>query len=285
MNSLSDRETARASRVSFVTTAGLALIAFGILILADQYLHTGWLTDTIPLLAGLILLYRGLSNRSLGLVIAGGITSAVGAGLLAAFSPAWGGGLHQRVTLFITFTALGWITIYWLAAWTSHRRLLWTLVTAGVTGGIAAWFWLNPVPPIAYILFFPTAIGLTLLLCGLMYRLFGLIIPGCILLGIGPGVYFAWGQVGEPNGLAQTGFMLVTFALGWGLITVFSRVITSSFIWWPLIPGGILAMVGWGLYIGGDPHNALSFIGNTGSIGLIIFGIYLLMWRNEIRRK
>jgi hypothetical protein len=285
MHSLSDRETARTSRVSFVTTAGLALIAFGIIILADQYLHSGWLTNAIPLLAGLILLYRGLSSRTLGLLIAGGTTSGVGAGLLAAFSPAWGGGLHQRVTLFITLTALGWVTIFWLAAWTTNRRLLWTLVSAGVTGAVAAWFWLNPVPPIAYFLFFPTAIGLILLLCGLMYRKFGLIIPGCILLGIGPGVYFAWGQAGEPNSLAQTGFMLVTFALGWGLITVFSRVITSSFIWWPLIPGGILAMVGWGLYIGGDPHNALSFIGNTGSIGLIIFGIYLLMWRNEIRRK
>jgi hypothetical protein len=38
-------------------------------------------------------------------------------------------------------------------------------------------------------------------------------------------------------------------------------------------------MVGWGLYIGGNPGNALSFIGNTGSIGLIVFGIYLLLMR------
>jgi hypothetical protein len=78
--------------------------------------------------------------------------------------------------------------------------------------------------------------------------------------------------------------MLVIFALGWGLITVFSRFIINKFIWWPLIPGGVLAMVGWGLYIGGNPGNALSFIGNTGSIGLIIFGIYLLLWRTELRK-
>jgi hypothetical protein len=77
--------------------------------------------------------------------------------------------------------------------------------------------------------------------------------------------------------------MLVWFALGWGLITIASRILTSRFIWWPLIPGGLLAVVGWGLYIGGDPGNALSFIGNTGSIGLIIFGIYLLLLRRSFK--
>jgi len=44
--------------------------------------------------------------------------------------------------------------------------------------------------------------------------------------------------------------MLVGFALGWLLITILSRTITSKFIWWPLIPGGVLAMVGWGIYCG-----------------------------------
>ena len=78
--------------------------------------------------------------------------------------------------------------------------------------------------------------------------------------------------------------MLVILAIGWGLITVFSRVITDKFTWWPLIPAGILAMTGWGLYIGGNPDNALGFIGNTGSIVLIILGIYLLLLRHGISR-
>jgi hypothetical protein len=41
-------------------------------------------------------------------------------------------------------------------------------------------------------------------------------------------------------------------------------------------------MVGWGLYIGGDPENATAFIANTGSVGLIIFGLYLLLLRKGI---
>jgi hypothetical protein len=127
-------------------------------------------------------------------------------------------------------------------------------------------------------------IALPLIAWGLGAKLVGLIIPGSLLVGAGPGIYMAWGVNSEPNGLVQTGVMLVWFAFGWLLITVLSRVIVSRFAWWPLIPGGILAVVGCGLYIGGDPDNALGFIGNTGSIGLMIFGLYLLLMRKGIHR-
>jgi hypothetical protein len=127
-------------------------------------------------------------------------------------------------------------------------------------------------------------LGLVFLAWGLSERLIGLIIPGSLLLGIGPGVFFAWKEPFTGNGLTQTGVMLVCFALGWGLITLFSRVIIARFIWWPLIPGGILAMTGWGLYIGGSPQHALSFIGNTTSVSLILFGLYLLLWRTGLRK-
>ncbi len=111
-----------------------------------------------------------------------------------------------------------------------------------------------------------------------------MIIPGALLIGVGPGISLAWGDLVATNPLAQTGLMLIWFALGWGLIIVFSRVITTKFIWWPLIPGGVLAMVGWGLYIGGDPDNAINVIGNSWSVGLIILGLYLLLLRRGMRQ-
>ncbi len=117
---------------------------------------------------------------------------------------------------------------------------------------------------------------------GVGERLFGLIIPGSLLLGIGPGVYFAWRDLIDLNALAQTGEMLVWFAFGWGLITILARRTSGKFIWWPLIPGGILAVAGWGLFIGGDPGNALGFIGNTGSIAMLVFGLYLLLMRKSM---
>jgi hypothetical protein len=66
------------------------------------------------------------------------------------------------------------------------------------------------------------------------------------------------------------------------LITIAARRVTHKAVWWPLIPGGILAVVGTGLYIGGDPTHAMGFIGNTGSIALMIFGLYLLLMRKGI---
>lgn len=103
-------------------------------------------------------------------------------------------------------------------------------------------------------------------------------------MGSGPGIYMAWGTKLAPNALAQTGLMLVCIAFGWIAITVLSRFGIEKLVWWPLIPGGILAMVGWGLYIGGNPQNAASFIGNTGSIGLIVIGLYLLLMRKGIKK-
>ena len=78
--------------------------------------------------------------------------------------------------------------------------------------------------------------------------------------------------------------MLVWFALGWVLVTILSRVIEKRFLWWPLIPGGVLLTVGSGLYIGGDPESTLGFLGNTGSIGLILFGIYLILLKFGIKK-
>ncbi len=110
-----------------------------------------------------------------------------------------------------------------------------------------------------------------------------LLFQGAFLVTTGPAIYQAWGTRCHLCS-GKTGSMLVILAIGWGLITVSSRVITDKFTWWPLIPAGILAMTGWGLYIGGNPDNALGFIGNTGSIVLIILGIYLLLLRHGISR-
>jgi hypothetical protein len=127
-------------------------------------------------------------------------------------------------------------------------------------------------------------IGLLLIISGIYWKLFGLLIPGSIVVGIMPGLFFAWEKTNATNALEQTGVMLVWFAFGWGLITILSRMLTKNFVWWPLIPGGILGVVGWGLFIAGNPKSAIGFIGNTGSIGLIIFGIYILLMRRSFHK-
>ena len=145
-------------------------------------------------------------------------------------------------------------------------------------------FLINEVNFLDFFFYTGLGVGISLLISGIHWKLFGLIIPGAIIIGITPGLYFAWENTSGTNPLEQTGIMLVWFAFGWGLITIFSRTLTKNFVWWPLIPGGILAVVGWGLYIAGNPESAVVFIGNTGSIGLIIFGIYILLMRRSFHQ-
>jgi len=50
-----------------------------------------------------------------------------------------------------------------------------------------------------------------------------------------------------------------------------------------LIPGGILAMTGVGMYIG-QPRNALNFITTQAQSVCLLLGIYLLIWRSSLQK-
>lgn len=262
---------------------GTFLIAGGGALLLEQRLKTGWLILLLVPAIGLTFLLGGIRWQKKGYVIPGGIITGIGVGLFFFLSPLVHGNWQTRVGLLLMAAGAGFLLIPLVSYLSSRRITWWAMITGTLIAAVGAAFSFTPLRVTDFVLYIVTGLGLVLLLWGVSSRLFGLIIPGCLLIGIGPGIYTAWsGVTSEPSGLSRTGIMLVCFALGFGLITVFSRVVTDQFIWWPLIPGGVLAVVGWGLYIGGNPDNALSFIGNTGSIGLIIFGVYLLLLRRGI---
>ncbi len=266
------------------TRLGIFLILMGLVILLDLYLKTGWLTLAVVALVGFGSLAGSLLFHRWGWMIAGSLGSGLGAGALVGLSPLFQLAWRARVGDLLAAFGAAWLLTALLSWVVFHRSAWWALAPGGVILALGLVFLRGPLSLVGFALYVLVGLGLALLAWGLFERLFGLIIPGCLLLGIGPGVYAGWGPNAEPNGLVQTGIMLVGFALGWGLITVFSRRVTQKFVWWPLIPGGVLAMVGWGLYIGGDPDNALGFIGNTGSIGLILFGVYLILLRRGIQK-
>lgn len=184
---------------------------------------------------------------------------------------------------FITF-GLFWLIIFLLRYFINQNITIWLLFPFLIFTSVGFPFLLEQLSLLDFILFIGINLGISLLLAGIHWKLFGLIIPGSILIGTSPGLYFAWENTSANNALEQTAIMLVGIAFGWGVITIASRTLTKKFVWWPLIPGGILAVVGWGLYIAGNPGSAVSFIGNTGSIGLIIFGIYILLMRRSFHQ-
>jgi hypothetical protein len=74
---------------------------------------------------------------------------------------------------------------------------------------------------------------------GYLYkRAYGLLIPGGILLGLG------LGKVGESALTAFGGMEQLGLGVGFVSIYVIDLVYTGSSSWWPLIPGGILIIIG-----------------------------------------
>lgn len=261
---------------------GIGFISVGLAIFLEQILKTGWLVLVILPIGGAVFLVESTRAKKFGLLIAGSLIFGAGIGGFLYFSSAFPISLEQRIGWLIIAFSAGWALITAGSTWVVPQRVWWPMIPGGILFFVGLCFLITPLRLVDFVLFITVGVGIVLLIWGVFWRIFGLIIPGSLLITIGPGIYFAWGTELAVNALSKTGMMIAIFSLGWGFIILFSRVVTTKFIWWPLIPGGVMAVVGWGLYIGGDPGNAPSFIANTGSIGLIIFGLYLLLLRKGI---
>lgn len=78
-----------------------------------------------------------------------------------------------------------------------------------------------------------------LFVAGYFYRkAYGLLIPGCILLGIG------LGSLGEASGLDLADFDSVGLGLGFVAIFVIDYLYRGHSSWWPLVPGAVLVVTG-----------------------------------------
>lgn len=278
LSSLQNNPTLSSRRV-----IGAALMGGGLLLLLEAFLKTGWLSLLALPLTAAGLLWQGILNRRLAGILSGSLLGGLGTGLLLGYGKLFILAWPEKLAMLLAGFAAGWLVILLLSRLRLKRYLWWTLPPGGITASLALCFAFSELRPVDFVGYVLAGTGVSLLLWGILARIFGLIIPGCILSGVGFGIYQAWGTNADLNGLARTGIMLVIFALGWGMITVFSRPMVQQFVWWPLIPGGVMAITGYGLYIGGAPNTAINFIGNTGSIGLILLGLYLLLMRRGIR--
>ncbi|MCB9445914.1 MAG: hypothetical protein H6669_16935 [Ardenticatenaceae bacterium] len=123
--------------------------------------------------------------------------------------------------------------------------------------------------------YFVPALGAIFLLAGILTRQAGLIIPGGIISGIGWGSVLVTGPFAD-RGDVEGGVFMLTFAAGWALITVLTAVFTEKAHWWPLIPGGIMAIIGAGILFGGVFMQGLTLLGQIWPVFLILLGLYVL---------
>jgi hypothetical protein len=112
-------------------------------------------------------------------------------------------------------------------------------------------------------------IGLALLAVFVVTRQYGFLVPGSILTGIGIGIVLD----GAASGQAEAGVMMLALAGGFlGIWVIGSIYRLSENHWWPLIPGGILTLIGMVQVTQTDVAGAL----RLWPVVLIVLGAFLL---------
>ncbi|MEM8859996.1 MAG: hypothetical protein AAGD96_16830 [Chloroflexota bacterium] len=128
-------------------------------------------------------------------------------------------------------------------------------------------------------LFFLLLLGLGFIGWGILGRTKGLLIPGGILFGIGLGtVLNETPFAARLEGDAEGALFLIGFAIGWASITVLTKLFFNDFQWWPLIPGGIMAVIGLGLLTDGALLESVGSIGRWWPLILIAIGVSIV-WK------
>jgi hypothetical protein len=125
-------------------------------------------------------------------------------------------------------------------------------------------------------------LGVAFHIAGLLTRQAGWFIPGGILSGIGAGVALVDGPLARfvPAGLLpgdDGGLFMLAFAGGWFLIVLTTALFTDETQWWPLIPGGIMALIGLAAGFGSIFETVLSLLGRAWPLALIAAGLYVLL--------
>ena len=269
---------------SLLNFLGISIIVVGLALILNQYLHTGWLVLLILPVISLVVVVFGIRQRTFALLLPGGILFLLGIGGFLAFYVLQGLSLHFRLGVLSVTLGICWLTVTSITALFNQKIAWWSLIPGfsflglGISLIFTHFQWFDAV---FWILL---GLGIAFLVWSYGTRIIGLAIPGSLLVAIAPGILFGWMNYYSDRILVHIGIMLSWFAIGWGLIILFWRLVRTRFIWWPLIPGGVLAVVGWGLYISQNPGNAISFISNTSAIMLIILGIYLLLLRSSLRK-
>lgn len=118
------------------------------------------------------------------------------------------------------------------------------------------------------------AIGLGFLVAYILTRHYGFLVPGGIMTGLGVGIIY------ESRMHAQGASVLLGLGLGFLSIYVIDAAGRKAPRgWWPLIPGGVLTLIGL-LQAAGGP-GVLSSISRWWPVLLIAIGAYLLLRRGQ----
>jgi len=122
-------------------------------------------------------------------------------------------------------------------------------------------------------------IGVGFLVAFAFTRHYGYLVPGGIMTGLGAGIIASENLAVTDE---QTGGVIV-LGLGLGFLSIWvigAIAHVDRHHWWPIIPGGILAVVGAALLIGGQAVDLLDYWG----VVIIVIGLFVL-WRGWVQMR
>ncbi|MFT5196388.1 MAG: hypothetical protein ACI85U_003420 [Candidatus Promineifilaceae bacterium] len=123
------------------------------------------------------------------------------------------------------------------------------------------------------------ALGIGFIGWSILSRNKGLMIPGGIMSGIALGSILAESTLATRlEGDAGGALFMLSFAAGWFVITILTFLFFNDFQWWPLIPGGIMALIGVGILSDGVLLDVLGQVGRFWPIILIAIGLSIV-WK------
>ncbi len=117
------------------------------------------------------------------------------------------------------------------------------------------------------------AVGLAFLVAYALTRRYGFLVPGGILTGLGVGIIY------ESQMHARGATVVLGLGLGFlGIYAVDAAARKTPRGWWPLIPGGVLTLIG---LLQAAGQEFLGSIGRWWPVLLIAVGAYLVFRRGK----
>ena len=117
-------------------------------------------------------------------------------------------------------------------------------------------------------------IGLGFLGAFVYTRQYGYLVPGGIMTGLGAGIIVSQ-AITWSSDEGEGGAIVLGLGLGFVAIWVIGALMQAAEShWWPIIPGGILSIVGAALLIGGQAVDVLDYWG----VAVVAVGLFIL-WR------
>jgi len=177
---------------NFISITGIILVFSGIVFFMENLLQTGWLLVLLPVAIGIMFYYTGIKHHRNSLVYLGSFIGTLLSTLIFVFYFIQNLDVYQILGMFFLCLGIAWLFIFAGFYLIKQKVAFWMFSPFLMSIMLGFTFLQSEKRFLDFLFFIGLGIGVSLLGYGLYWRLFGLVIPGSLIIGIIPGIYNAW---------------------------------------------------------------------------------------------